>query len=45
MPYKVVKHKDKTYSVINSETRKIFSRHSTLDKARKQKQLLERLFK
>lgn len=40
MPYALLKHKDDSYSVINSATGKVHSKHTTHEKALAQMRLL-----
>lgn len=41
MPYQIVKNNDKSFSVINLNTKHLFSKHTTKEKAMKQLKLLE----
>jgi hypothetical protein len=41
MPYGLVHNPDKTYSVINTETRVIKAKHTTKEKAKAQVRLLQ----
>ena len=40
MPYAIIANPDKTYSVINKESRKIHAKHTTKEKAKAQVRLL-----
>jgi hypothetical protein len=40
MPFMLIKNHDKTYSVINSETRRVHAYHTTKEKAKRQMRLL-----
>jgi hypothetical protein len=40
MPFAIVKHADKSYSVINTETHKVHALHTTKEKAKRQMRLL-----
>ena len=41
MPYGIIHNPDKSYSVINTETRKIHAKHTTKAKAQAQVRLLQ----
>jgi hypothetical protein len=43
MPYGLIHNPDKSYSVINTETRKVHAKHTTKDKAKAQIRLLQAL--
>jgi hypothetical protein len=45
MPYQTIKNKDGTYKVINSDTRQVQAKSTTLEKARSQIRLLEMIDK
>lgn len=43
MPYKILQNKDKSFKVINKETKKVLAKHTTKTKAIKQIRLLNYL--